>query len=131
MSFFRKVIRKLTGSMSSSDTQQKSKSEQEPFITVTDSNVICSYPSLNKTERISWANIDSVAVITTDEGPYICDVFILISDNNGGVAIPQDNDVCQTILDRIFKLPGFDFALFTTAMGSTENKKFNVWNRTN
>lgn len=136
MAFFQNLVSKLFGNSSATTPLQAplpstptSSVVKEPFITINEEQLVCSYPSQNKTEFISWENINCIDVLTTDEGPYVCDVFILITDNNGGVAIPQDKEECKLVVDKIFKLPGFDFKQFTEAMGSTDNRKFNVWQK--
>lgn len=135
MAFLQKIISKFIGNSSSENQQRPTDNSKwqrgtEPFITITEAELICQYPSSNKTDKITWDDIIRIDVITTDKGPAVCDVFILITDDNGSVAIPQDREEeSKIVIDRIFKLPNFDFEQFIKAMSSAENNTFNVWRK--
>lgn len=108
----------------------KSKVQREPQITITEKEIICNYSSQNVKDRVQWDKINRIQILTTDEGPESCDVFYMIRDSTGGgVSIPHDREESKIVTDRILSLPGFDFEMFTKAMGSTENKWFDVWEK--
>lgn len=103
---------------------------KEPIITVDQYEIKCDYPSENKEEIIQWKKINKIKILTTDEGPYVCDVFVVLYDSKGNrVIIPQENEKCQLIIDRIFEFPNFDYKTTTIAMSSAENNWFEVWNK--
>jgi hypothetical protein len=103
----------------------------EPIITISEEEIVCNYPSSFKKEKISWRDITKIQVLTTDEGPYLCDVFLILRDTNDkGIVIPQyKQKETKQVLDRILKFEGFDNRLFIEAMGSTEIKWFTVWEK--
>ena len=110
--------------------ESKSKAHGEPKITVTDKEIICNFPSRFVKNKVEWDKINRIQIVTTDEGPEVCDVFYMIQDSDGGgVCIPQDREESEVITNRILNLPGFDYETFTRAMGSTENKWFDVWEK--
>ena len=103
----------------------------EPVITVNEKEIICEYPRQNKTNRINWEEIDLINVVTTDEGPFTNDVFILLinSKTNLGVALPNDRSETQEVVEKILKFPNFDFEKWITSMSSVENCIFEVWKK--
>ena len=82
-------------------------------------------------EMIRWDDLQEVAVLTTDEGPWLEDVFFLLiaSDPTSGCAVPQSSDGSKQLLERLQQLPNFDNEALIEAMGSTTNGKFVCWKR--
>lgn len=100
-----------------------------PDITITEEEIICKFSS-GQVDHIRWNNVAKVQVLTTDEGPYVCDVFYILTDTAGkGVAIPQDKPESGTIIEKITRWPGFQHEEMVLAMGSTEVKWFTVWEK--
>lgn len=82
------------------------------------------------TESVLWSEIQQVTVITTDEGPWLEDVFfMLMVDESSGCCVPQMAEGAKAVVDRILKLPGFNEAMFREAMGCTSNRRFVCWVR--
>lgn len=82
-----------------------------------------------ETESIRWDKLESVEIMTTDEGPFGTDLFWLLRSSEGGCAVPSDADGCEEMLARLQELPGFDNCGVVAAMGSTDNHCFQVWCR--
>ena len=120
-----------TNSQEYYDSRLAENSKKEPFIKVTDNEITCDFPSKNKQDKINWDEIDLIQVLTTDEGPYVCDVFIILQNTatKNGVAVPSDRLETKLIVDRIIKFPDFDGKTWIEAMGSAENKWFTVWKK--
>ena len=79
-------------------------------------------------ERVRWADLVRVEVLTTDEGPFVEDVWWLLHDaNGGGCAVPGAQ--AGLVLPRLQQLPWFDNAAVMLAMASTENARFLAWER--
>ncbi len=77
-------------------------------------------------EAVTWAELVRVEAVTTDQGPYVEDLYFLLFARDGhGCAVRQDHS--QAVLPRLLDLPGFDHAAFVTACGSTENARFVCW----
>jgi len=107
-------------------------SVSEPVIKLNDEGVACHFPSKGKTDKIKWSDIALIQVLTTNEGPYVCDVFYVLTDKNDqGVVIPQDKKESKEVFEKIREFPGFDNKTFIEAMGSAQVKWFTVWKKEN
>lgn len=83
-----------------------------------------------ETEAMSWVELQSVVVATTDGGPLEDDVFILLIDSNGRTcAIPQTSESSTLLLKWLQRLPGFDNEQYIAAMSSVDNAQFVCWQR--
>jgi hypothetical protein len=82
-------------------------------------------------ESIRWDGLHEVGIVTTDEGPFAEDVFLLLlsADGKSGCAVPQLADGFAGLLARLQELPGFDNEAVIRAMGSTANARFVCWKR--
>jgi hypothetical protein len=81
----------------------------------------------DKVESIIWADLTSVAIRTTNAGPFGEDVYwLLVDGNRRGVAVPQ-GAAPEGFLGRMQALPGFDSDAVITAMGSTSDRLFHCW----
>lgn len=86
--------------------------------------------SNGEVEVVRWSELQSVAVITTGDGPWSEDVFwVLRSQSGEGAAVPQGAQGAEELLKRLQALPGFRDDLFIQAMGSTQNATFVCWER--
>lgn len=82
-----------------------------------------------KHETIQWSELREVAIITTDEGPFVDDVFWVLSGTDTGCLVPSEADGAKELLARLQKLPGFNNESVIKAMGSTGNGKFVCWRK--
>jgi hypothetical protein len=82
-------------------------------------------------KEIEWGKIEKIDVLTTDDGPFVQDIFWVISSSAGKskLVLPMNDAVegHQELMKQIFKLPSFDYKTFITATGSTSKKIFSVW----
>lgn len=77
-------------------------------------------------ERIAWAHLVEVRIVTTDEGPLLEDIFWLLLDAaEKGVAIPGAD--IAALLPTLQKLPRFDNEAVIQAAASTDNASFVAW----
>lgn len=88
------------------------------------------HPSDDK-QNIAWEDIAEIGIVTTDEGPYVEDVFFMLfnHDKSSGCAIPQGATGFTELLDRLQRFDGFDNAELIQAMGCTQNHSFTLWKR--
>ena len=93
----------------------------------TDVALHCAYRSEEKT--VCWDALTEIAIVTTDEGPLLPDVFWRFRTPAEEVVFPQMALGDQEIVDRAMKLPGFDFAAFSRAMSFAVNAEFVVWKK--
>ncbi|TXK62143.1 hypothetical protein [Alkalisalibacterium limincola] len=82
-------------------------------------------------ESVRWDRIERIFIATTDDGPVGDDVFWVFVDESGqgGCAVPASAEGFDALLERVQQLPGFDNEAVATAMGSTTNARFDVWQR--
>ena len=78
-------------------------------------------------EEVTWNDLACVEIVTTDEGPFVEDVFWLFLAKDHGCALP--GRLGSEILAHLDRLPGYDAQAVIRAMGSTENARFRVWTR--
>jgi hypothetical protein len=98
------------------------------IIRVSDSEVVCERPD-GKVERVEWSDLQKVEVVTTDEGPFLPDVFFVLHGTTEGCAAPQGATGEDELLERLWDLPGFDNQAFIEAMSSVTNRRFLCWQR--
>lgn len=80
-------------------------------------------------ELVRWDDLEAVMILTTDEGPFVDDVFWLLKGRESGCAIPSEAEGMDALLHRLQALPGFDNEAVIMAMASTENATFLCWRR--
>ena len=110
------------------DALERRMPESLVVVRVNDEEVVCERPD-GKTERVRWADLQGVEVITTDDGPFAPDVFWVLHGTTGGCAVPQGATGDRELLERLQRLPGFDNDAFIRAMGCTENARFACWQK--
>lgn len=80
-------------------------------------------------KKVRWDDLQEVGIVTTDEGPWVDDVYWMLVDSNGGCSVSKGTRGMNELLARLQQLPGFDNEVFTRAMGSTDNNEFVCWKR--
>jgi hypothetical protein len=82
-------------------------------------------------ENVLWDELTRVEILTTDEGPYAVDFFfLLVGRDGGGVAVSNELAVKHdlvAILQR--RLSGLDSRAIIEASGSTQVRRFLVWQK--
>lgn len=77
-------------------------------------------------EVVAWEALVGVTVLTTDEGPFVEDVWWLLHAADGsGVAVPGAE--AGPLLPRLWRLPRVSAEAVIAAMGSTDHARFVVW----
>jgi hypothetical protein len=104
------------------------KSERNESVAFDDTGVTRTL-SDGRIETVTWEELQEVFIITTDEGPYVEDVYWMLSGNGRGCAIASGADGMKELVPRLQQLPGFDNAAVVQAMGSTLNARFPCWKR--
>jgi hypothetical protein len=85
---------------------------------------------MRKVERVAWADLQKVEVVTTSDGPFAPDVFWVLHGSESGCAVPQGATGDSQLLERLQTLPGFDNDALIAAMSSTSDQRFLCWQRT-
>lgn len=76
--------------------------------------------------RITWADLRSVEIVTTNEGPFVEEVFWVLHGTGAPLVIPQSASGSDALLARLQELPGFDNEAVIAAMSSA-GKRFLCW----
>lgn len=102
--------------------------ESRFIVRLSDSEVVCDRPD-GKVERVAWNDLQKVEVVTTDEGPFVADVFWVLHGSDGGCAIPSSATGEKEFLERLQALPGFNNGAVIEAMACCDNRRFLCWQR--
>jgi len=85
--------------------------------------------SVAQVESVRWEDLESVELLTTDEGPFSPDVFWVLQGSTGGCVIPQGASGERLLLEKLQGLPGFDNAAVIRAMTLTTNSRLLCWRK--
>jgi len=99
---------------------------QPCVVTFDDDAITCRRPG-GLVETVRWSDLHSVVIHTTDEGPFVEDIFWVLAGSESGCVIPDDSDGIRPLLERLQQLPGFDNHALMEAMSSTDNADFLCW----
>jgi hypothetical protein len=104
---------------------------RRPVVTFDDQEVVYRRPD-GWEEGIRWDELEHVTIVTTDEGPFLDDVFFHLEGAGGRerCVVPSETEGMDRLLYRFQQLPGFDNDAVISAMTSTENATFRAWTRT-
>jgi hypothetical protein len=83
------------------------------------------------TKTFDLSDIQEVQVKTTDQGPFACDVFIVLRTSKGKCTIPQEVPGSFLLLQKLQELPGFSNEAYIDAMSCCENRRFLCWKKQN
>jgi len=98
----------------------------EVSVEVTDEGV--TRRAVDEMEFVAWPDLRSVTIRTTDQGPFVDDVFWLLERRDGTVvAVPSEAAGEPALLERLQQLPGFDNEAVIRASMSIENAVFHCW----
>ncbi len=104
--------------------------EELYIVSITEEGIGCEHPEKGK-EFLKWSEIEEVEVRTTDEGPFLPDVWYVFKDSHSSCTIPQgakgfDSDTAFSIFG---KFTDFNYENFISSMSSSENKIFLCWKK--
>ena len=97
-------------------------------VTISEKGVSCQRPHGEK-ESVDWVDVNAVLIKTTDEGPFLPDVFWVLVGDKGGCVIPQGATGEKALMERLRTLVGFDNEAVIKAMQCAENQGFLCWKR--
>jgi hypothetical protein len=80
-------------------------------------------------EHVAWGDIARVRIMTTDEGPWLEDVFFVIDAKHGnGCVVAHDLAVRSGLLEALqSRLKGVDNAAVIEAMTTADNRVLTIW----
>jgi hypothetical protein len=98
-------------------------------VTFDDRTITARYPN-GETRAIAWDELTLVGIKTTDEGPFVADVFWGLHglDGKPQIVYPQGAMGEGELLEEMqHRLVDFDNRQLIEAMGSTRNALFVIW----
>ncbi|PCJ01127.1 MAG: hypothetical protein COB15_01450 [Flavobacteriales bacterium] len=110
---------------------KKTEQPEDRFkVTINDEFIMVEHPQ-RKTEKVIWKNITEIRIITTDEGPWMPDVWLALfgKEEGDGCLIPQGAEGWEQVYNIVSEYEGFDFEQFINSMGCAENEQFLVWRK--
>lgn len=117
---------KIFGSKSENSNRKQPEDYYETEIT--DIYVKVTYPK-RVNEQIDWIEIEEIKLINTDEGPFLPDVWLILTGNGKGCSIPQGSDGWNKVYDIVSQYDGFNFENVIKSASCTDNKTFELWKR--
>ncbi|GIK34951.1 MAG: hypothetical protein AMXMBFR45_07840 [Gammaproteobacteria bacterium] len=102
---------------------------QHEFVQVDDEGV--AVKTKGGVERVNWTDIQRVRIVTTNEGPWVEDVYFLFEAQGGhGCVVPHGAAVRIKLLEELqSRLPGVQDDRVIEAMGCTDNDSFTIWEK--
>lgn len=96
--------------------------------TITKDYISVEHPK-RATELIRWEEIEEIFLINTDEGPFMPDIWLILSGKGKGCSLPQGSEGFERVYDIVSKYSEFNFESFIESMSCTESKQFILWQK--
>ena len=112
----------------SKKNENKKQIEDDYQVELTEKSVIVTHPS-RPTEQIDWNDIEEIRIVTTDEGPFRPDVWLLLMGNEKGCSIPQGSKGWDKVYDVVSKYEKFNFKNVIKSASCTDNQIFELWKK--
>lgn len=101
------------------------KVESEFRVIITTEEVACEHPK-RKREAIRWTEVVRVSYVTTSQGPWLPDEWLLFEGKVGGCSVPTEAQGLEKIWDELkVRFPGFDYRPIIE--GGTDDAKYLCW----
>jgi hypothetical protein len=110
-------------------SRRPSGSDHTATVEMIDDSVVCRR-STGLTESVRWSDLSEVSIMTTSQGPALCDLFwVLVGQEKTGCVVPNDAQGIELLVPRLQKLPGFNNGALIQASSCTKDQKFLCWRR--
>lgn len=105
------------------------KEPEEEYLTEINADyVIVKHPK-KRYEQIAWAEIERITLVNTDEGPFLPDIWLVLSGGGKQCAIPHGSNGYNEVFKVVSDYEGFHFERVIESMGCTDNATFVLWER--
>lgn len=114
----------------------KKKKEQEVWETtpggpytviINDEGIACEHPR-RKREYIRWDQVNEIRLVTTDEGPFLPDMWYLFIGESSGCSVPSEAKDFDRLWDEFEKrFQGFNYEAILEA--GTDNNQKTLWHK--
>ena len=102
--------------------------ESLSVVSMDELQVTCHHPE-REPQAVPWSKLNQVAILTTDQGPMLCDVYWHLIGDKSECLIPQGATGELELIAALQKLPGFDHDKAIAAMCCTDNRTFVCWKK--
>lgn len=94
-----------------------------------DGNTLTVKRPFRKCVFVKIDDLDEIGVETTDQGPFVEDVFWILKKGKMRIRIGDPHPVFKMLMDTLGSLEGFDWQPFVEAQSCTDNRYFMCWRR--
>lgn len=110
--------------------KEYSKNQIEDYyeVNLTEKSIIVNYPN-RIAEQIDWSDIEEIKLVNTDEGPWLPDVWMILTGKCGGCSIPQGCEGFEQVYNIVSKYKGFNFESVINSASCTDNSFFELWKK--
>jgi hypothetical protein len=91
-------------------------------------NIIIKRP-FSRNMSVRFDELDEIGVETTDQGPFVEDVILILRRGDMRFRIGGPCSVFVAFMQRFDSLENFDWRPFIEAQGCTDNRYFSCWRR--
>jgi hypothetical protein len=95
-------------------------------VIITDKFVRVEYPG-SYLRQVSWSDIQMIKLVTTDEGAFELDFWLVLLGKKGRCSIPLGAEGYEEVYDIVSAYKGFDVEVVKEAKTCLENEEFLVW----
>lgn len=110
--------------------EEKSSSRKSPYAAIqvgfNDEQIIVQWPD-KPIETVAWSSLIGVAIETTDQGPFVEDVWWHLATREKVVTFPSEASGVDEILPKLQELPTFNNERLIAAMSCAQNQMFILW----
>jgi hypothetical protein len=105
----------------------KPKVECEYRLVITPDDVACEHPKRAR-EAIRWEAVERIWLVTTSDGPWRPDQWLLLEGGHGGCSVPTEAIDFDSIWDELKRrFAGFDYG--PLIRGGTDDARHLCWDR--
>jgi hypothetical protein len=97
-------------------------------VELTEKSIIVTHPQ-RPIEQIDWSDIEEIRLANTDEGPFLPDVWMILTGNGKACSIPQGSEGRDKVYNIVSKYEGFSFENVIKSATCADNQFFELWKR--
>ena len=98
-----------------------------PFDIKVDESKLVYFPLFGRIKTIPWKDLIRVEVQTTDQGPFLEDLFYVLVAKRQSVRISEDEAAYCSLMTHFKNLKDFNFDAIVSASSCVENRTYLCW----
>ncbi len=122
------IILFVVGSMKNKKNEVWETTPGGPYtLILSEDEIACEHPK-RKRESIRWDQIVEIRLVTTDEGPFLPDMWYVFIGKTGGCSVPSEAKDFDPLWDEIKnRFDGFNYDAIIEA--GTDNAQKTLWEK--